>query len=97
MQRAPIYFSALNLAEIEIKVALGKMERPAPDPIAAARAQGWAELPLAAKHASAVKRLPLYHRDPFDRLLLAQALTEDTTLVSRDQAFELYDVRVLPC
>jgi PIN domain nuclease of toxin-antitoxin system len=92
-----VFFSVLNIAEIEIKVATGKLVRPASDASAGARAQGYAELALTAEHAAALSHLPLLHRDPFDRMLIAQALVEDLTVVTRDRAFADYDVPTLGC
>jgi PIN domain nuclease of toxin-antitoxin system len=92
-----VFFSAVNVWEIEIKAAIGKLERPAPDAIVAAHAQGYAELPLTARHAAALRGLPLHHADPFDRLLIAQAQAEGLTLVTRDRAFDRYDVPTLAC
>ncbi|MEM1116758.1 MAG: type II toxin-antitoxin system VapC family toxin [Bacteroidota bacterium] len=92
-----VFFSAVNVWEIEIKVKRGKLSRPAPDVIAAAARQGYAELAISARHGEASGRLPLHHRDPFDRVLIAQAQVEGLTLVTRDRAFAPYDVPVLPC
>ena len=52
-------------------------------------------LAITARHIGAVQRLPLHHRDPFDRMLIAQATAEGRTLVSRDSAFGDYDVAVV--
>lgn len=54
------------------------------------------ELPLTVRHGLAVQELPLHHRDPFDRLLIAQARCEGLTIVTGDRAFAAYDVAVLP-
>ena len=56
---------------------------------------GFAELPVTHAHAIAAGRLPPHHRDPFDRMLVAQAATEGFTLVSRDASIASYDVDVL--
>ena len=83
--------------EIEIKAKSGKLVRPAADVVAAAGWEGYAELAISARHAEAAGRLPLHHADPFDRVVIAQARTEGLTVVTRDGAFEPYDVDVLPC
>ena len=56
---------------------------------------GFLELPVTHAHAIAAGRLPPHHRDPFDRMLVAQAAIEGLTLVSRDGSFELYDLDIL--
>ena len=92
-----VFFSAANVWEIEIKVAKGTLARPASDLVAAATLQGYAELAISARHGEAAGRLPTHHRDPFDRVLIAQAQAEGLTVVTRDGAFAPYDVPVLPC
>jgi PIN domain nuclease of toxin-antitoxin system len=56
---------------------------------------GFEELPVRLAHAEAVQELPWHHRDPFDRLLVAQAVVEGLTLVTRDRIFGKYDVKAL--
>lgn len=92
-----VYFSAGNIWEIEIKVKLGKLPRPVPDLIVAARSQGYVELPISAVHAAAAGRLPLHHRDPFDRLFIAQAQLEGLIIVTPDRTFDRYAVHTLAC
>lgn len=92
-----VFFSAANIWEIEIKVAKGALARPASDLVAAAALQGYAELAISARHGEAAGRLPLHHRDPFDRVLIAQAQAEGLTVVTRDRAFAPYGISVLPC
>jgi PIN domain nuclease of toxin-antitoxin system len=52
-------------------------------------------LPIDWPHAAAVEKMPSHHRDPFDRLIIAQALAEDLTVVTRDSVFREYGVRVV--
>lgn len=92
-----VFFSAANIWEIEIKAKKGMLDRPAPDVVAAAGRQGYAELAISARHAEAAGRLPLHHADPFDRVIIAQAQAEGLTVVTRDGAFGPYDVAVFPC
>lgn len=92
-----VYFSAASIWEIEIKAALGKLERPSADVAVEARAQGFTELVITSEHAVRAARLPLHHRDPFDRMLVAQALEEGLSLVTDDALVAAYDVAVLPC
>ncbi|MFQ5705219.1 MAG: type II toxin-antitoxin system VapC family toxin [Gemmatimonadales bacterium] len=56
---------------------------------------GFEELPIRLSHAEAIRTLPWHHRDPFDRMLIAQALAERLTLVTRDPQFRRYKVRLL--
>ena len=92
-----VTFSAVNVWEIEIKAKTGKLVPPVEDTLAAARSLRLGELAVSAEHGRAAGRLPLRHRDPFDRVLIAQARVEGLTVVTRDGAFGLYDVPVLPC
>ena len=90
-----IYVSAASVWEVIIKQAAGKLTEPAdlPERI---RSSGFAELAISSEHAIAAGRLPLIHRDPFDRMLVAQARCEDFTLVTRDPQCQKYEVAVLP-
>jgi PIN domain nuclease of toxin-antitoxin system len=92
--RHEILLSAVVAWEIAIKRALGKLKvRPAL--VAELLADGGAtELGVSVAHAAEVERLPLHHRDPFDRLLVAQARAEGGVLVSSDEAMRAYDVPV---
>ena len=89
-----IYLSPVSLWEITIKQALGKLAGPA-DLAEQVRDMGFRELPVTHAHAIAAGRLPPHHRDPFDRMLVAQAGAEGLTLVSRDESIALYDVDIL--
>jgi len=87
-----VLFSAASIWEIAIKCALGKASFPySPDEIAdGARKTGFTELPVTAAHGAKVVSLPLHHRDPFDRLLVAQALSTPATLLTADAALTAY-------
>jgi PIN domain nuclease of toxin-antitoxin system len=87
-------FSVVSFAEIGIKAAIGKLEVPA-DLQAHVTGSGLRLLGLAPEHGLMVASLPLHHRDPFDRLLIAQAMREGLTLVSADARLRAYDVPVL--
>jgi PIN domain nuclease of toxin-antitoxin system len=89
-----IFLSPVSLWEITIKQAIGKLAGPA-DLAVRVRDMGFRELPLTHAHAIAAGCLPPHHRDPFDRVLVAQAVTEGLTLVSRDESIALYDVDIL--
>ena len=86
--------SAATIWEIAIKQALGKISAPA-DLADHVRDSGIRELPMSFSHAAAAGRLPLIHRDPFDRMLVAQAQCEALTLVTRDPHCQQYDVALL--
>ena len=95
LRRDPdIFLSPVSLWEITIKQTAGKLAGP-PDLAERVRDMGFRELPVTHGHAIAAGRLPPHHRDPFDRMLVAQAASEDMTLVSRDASIALYDVDIL--
>ena len=87
-----VYFSAASIWEIAIKTALGKIDfHYSPADIAqAAVDSGFVELPISAAHSAKVAHLPLHHRDPFDRLLIAQALPLPAQLITVDAALAPY-------
>lgn len=89
-----ILFSAASIWEIAIKTQIGWIDFPVqPNEIAQAAADsGFTELPIRAASAALVARLPLYHRDPFDRLLIAQAMSEPARFFTVDpkSATELF-------
>jgi len=89
-----IFLSPVSLWEITIKQATGKLAGPA-DLAERVRDMGFRELPVTYAHAIAAGRLPAHHRDPFDRMLVAQAVVEGLTLVSRDESIARYDVDIL--
>jgi len=88
-----VYVSAVTGWEIALKASLGRMQttRRVEDAVADS---GFEELPVRLRHARRVEALPWHHRDPFDRMLVAQALDEGLTLVSTDDALRVYDVRL---
>lgn len=91
-----VRFSAASIWEIAIKSSLGRLDFiHDPEVVrAAAIASGFVELPVFGVHAAAVARLPPIHRDPFDRLLIAQAQIEPCVLVTRDPTLAAYPVQV---
>ncbi len=86
-----LYVSAVTFAEIGVKAALGKVRVPEAlvDTVVGTGAR---LLPLEAEHGLAVAHLPMIHRDPFDRLLIAQARAEDLVIVTADRMIPGYDV-----
>ncbi|HWS64310.1 MAG TPA: type II toxin-antitoxin system VapC family toxin [Steroidobacteraceae bacterium] len=79
-----IYVSAASIWEIAVKARLGKIEASAADLVDAIEASGFLELPVRARHAVRVADLPLHHTDPFDRLLVSQAMVEPLRLLTVD-------------
>jgi len=89
-----VFVSAVSAWEIEIKRATGKLS--APDNLERTiRDFNLSGLSVSVPHAIAAGRLPKHHRDPFDRMLIAQAKLESLTLVTSDVAFQAYDVAVM--
>ena len=89
-----VLVSSISIAEIAIKSSLGKLT--VPDGIAmASRSSGFDDLNFTAAHASELEHLPWHHRDPFDRMLIAQARVERLTVVTADAKFGDYEVRTL--
>jgi PIN domain nuclease of toxin-antitoxin system len=93
-----LYLSAASSWEIAIKYALGKLRLPEP-PVeyVPARMSALAVQPLAVEHAHALRvtTLPPHHRDPFDRLLVAQAQAEGLPILTADPLISLYDVETI--
>ena len=90
-----VYVSAASVWELAIKVRLGKIDVDLEAFVAGIGNNGFLDLPVTAAHAAAVSQLPMHHNDPFDRLLVAQALAETLKLVTADQALLPYSNRVL--
>ena len=91
------YVSQVCAIEIAIKASIGKLDLPPTFQTSFAYAFAEATsalsadvLPIAMTHIEALSHLPLHHRDPFDRLIIGQAVVEDLTIVSRDRKFRLY-------
>lgn len=92
-----ILFSAASIWEIAIKAELGRADFGTnPEDIARAAVEsGIDELPVRAQHAALTARLPRHHRDPFDRLLVAQAMSEPARLLTVDAALKPYSELVV--
>lgn len=86
--------SAVSACEIAIKQAVGKLRGP-DDLHLAIRENGFLELPIVIRHGLALANLPLHHRNPFDRILIAQAQAERLTIVTADRTFTSYGVSIL--
>jgi PIN domain nuclease of toxin-antitoxin system len=94
----PVFVSAASVWEISTKHRLGKL--PGASAIAgdlahSVESQGFIGLPITVSHGQAAGALPGPHRDPFDRMLIAQAMLDDLVLVSNERVFDAYGVRRL--
>ena len=85
-----VFGSTASLWEIAIKARLGKIEADADELVAAITQSGFVELPVRAVHTAGVSRLEAHHNDPFDRLLVAQAIAEPLKLLTADAVLSQY-------
>ncbi len=94
---AELFLSAASIWEMAIKSSLGRLTLPLPldEYIAEKLIQGVRVLPVDWTHAAAVEKMPFHHRDPFDRLLIAQATAENLPLVSADPELRAYKVKLI--
>jgi PIN domain nuclease of toxin-antitoxin system len=95
-----LYFSAASSWEIAIKFALGSLILPgAPSVFLPQAMRSWAIRSLDITHGHALRagELPTHHRDPFDRMLIAQAMAEEMTLLTADRVFQKYKIDIIYC
>jgi len=90
-----VFVSAASIWEIAIKARLGRLEGDPSEFVAAIDQSGFRELVISARHAAMVHQLPLHHRDPFDRMLVAQALSEPLRLLTSDRMLSQYSELVM--
>lgn len=92
-----IFISQASLWEMSIKISLGKLKIPVPleDLLFHLERSAWAILPIQNKDILRLLDLPYHHSDPFDRIIAAQCLNQELTLVTKDSIFELYGVTML--
>jgi len=88
-----VWVSAASVWEIGIKQSLGRLT--VRGDLDAVLEEDFEHLPITFAHARRAAQLPLHHRDPFDRMLIAQAQAQDLTLASRDRRISSYDVALL--
>ncbi|CBN59398.1 type II toxin-antitoxin system VapC family toxin [Kamptonema animale CS-326] len=93
--KTDLYFSIASLWEISIKINVGKLQlnrsfEYLPKELQYINAQ---ILPITSKDTEIYALLPLHHRDPFDRILIAQAMNHSLVLISRDEAFDAYPIQ----
>jgi PIN domain nuclease of toxin-antitoxin system len=97
-ERTDLYLSAASAWEMAIKHGLGKLQLPAPlEHYLPSRLSAFRTNPLPVEHAHALRvaSLPAHHRDPFDRLLIAQAQIEGLAIVTGDRLFTRYDIQIV--
>jgi PIN domain nuclease of toxin-antitoxin system len=93
-----VFVSAVSIGEIAIKLSINKLPLPKEldqDLLDVVTATGFTPLPVTLEHAYAIRHLPWHHRDPFDRLLIAQGRVERLTIVTDDRMIGRYSVDVL--
>jgi PIN domain nuclease of toxin-antitoxin system len=90
IQASEVYVSSASIWEAIIKIKLKKLDADVEQIIAAIPTSGFLELPITMHHAAAVLRLPDIHRDPFDRILIAQAISEPLTFLTADATLKNY-------
>ena len=89
-----IHVSAVTIAELMIKASIGKLQVPF-DPVALAKQSGFSLLDFDAESALLLKDLPFHHRDPFDRMLIAQSMTTNHPIMTEDPKFDKYPCKTL--
>jgi PIN domain nuclease of toxin-antitoxin system len=93
-----LLLSAISLWEIQLKIQLGRLRFNLPLPELVEEQQrlnGIQLLPIQPEHVYALSQLPFHHKDPFDRLLISQAITEQAALISSDAKFPTYPVQII--
>ena len=89
-----VYVSSISITEIAIKASLGKLELVF-DPLDAAEKSGFEMLDFSARDALILTDLPFHHRDPFDRMLITQAISRKLIIATQDSIIDQYDCRTL--
>ncbi len=85
-----VFVSAASIWEAAIKVGLGRLAVSMDDLLQGIEGSGFLEMPITARHSALVSQLPSHHRDPFDRLLIAQAMHEPLRLLTADSFLQPY-------
>jgi PIN domain nuclease of toxin-antitoxin system len=91
-----IFVSSASLWECAIKASIGKLDLPE-DFFDSIPETGYEVMPIRTSHLNVYRTLPMHHRDPFDRMLVAQARAEALVLITRDPEIARYDVETLTC
>ena len=90
IQATEVYVSSASIWEATIKIKLKKLDADIDEMVEAIAESGFLELPIITQHAAAVSRLSDFHRDPFDRILIAQAIIEPLTFLTADAELRKY-------
>lgn len=90
LHASEVYVSSASIWEAIIKIKLGKLEAKIEELVEAIPESGFLELPITTRHASAVSQLAKIHRDPFDRILIAQAISEPLAFLTADTELKKY-------
>lgn len=85
-----VFISAASIWEASIKIKQGRLQASTNELIAGIASSGFIELPITATHGAMTANLPEYHRDPFDRMLIAQAMSEPLKLLTADEMLRQY-------
>ena len=85
-----VYVSSVSIWEAAIKIQLGKLDAKIGELVDSIESEGFLELPLKAKQAAIVTKLPTIHRDPFDRMLIAQAISEPLRFLTSNKILKDY-------
>jgi PIN domain nuclease of toxin-antitoxin system len=89
-----VFLSSISIAELMIKSSIGKIDIDF-DPLETAKQMQVEILDFSGAHAVALGQLPLHHKDPFDRMILVQAMTNKLILMTEDQKFSAYDCSII--
>ena len=89
-----IFVSSVNLWEISIKKSIGKLQAPE-DMVSIVEEKGFLGLPISLEDGQSILDLPLLHKDPFDRMLIAQAKNNKLTIITNDKVIPTYDVKTM--
>lgn len=92
-----ILVSMVSFWEIAVKIRVGKLEADLDEIMATSSSEGFTVLEIAPSHYRTLMTLPVHHRDPFDHLLIAQAITEQAIFLSEDSYASAYPVKVIRC
>ena len=94
MQANIVYVSSISIAEVMIKASIGKLDVRF-DPVKMVEMCGFESLDFCSEDALLLKDMPFHHRDPFDRMLIAQSLANKYPIVTEDPKFQSYDCRLI--
>ena len=89
-----IFVSSVNLWEISIKKSIGKLQAPE-DMVSIVEEKGFLGLPVSLEDGQSIIDLPLLHKDPFDRMLIAQAKNNKLSIITNDKVIPTYDVKTM--